>query len=615
MRPARISESLACTVRGRIFGVTLLLCSACGTATSHRITRGSQTGMTSPSAIPPDAGPTCPAIAASPPPPVEDCSARADGSSPVLDDFESGDLSLPSSEGRHGSWFTFTDGTTGCINSEVTTDSSSMALHLSGGGFTTWGAAVGTALNWSYMQQGLCSYDLSAYSGIRFRVRGNAVLRVVFPSRETAFASAGGGCPDSDGCYDEQGRSVVLTPDYQDVVVPFCSLSERGFGPDFGPLSLSNVTGVNFLIQSSDDFDVWLDDIAFVPRTTGQAATCAPLCPADELPIGITPTPDVTSLDPASTGVRLYTFDQATPDCGAITRRYLAYVPSALPAPTAAPIVMVLHGSSADAENMRFITQSRFEALADRDGFVVVYGNSAPSAATVPERPNGGAFRKTTGAATEVDDVAYLDLVVQDLVARGIVTGTNSVFLAGISDGGGLAYIAGANEPERYLGLALIAPFPGATPTPPVAAPASIIRRVLLTYSLTDPGMPAGYPSKLVPLGAAWAQAIGLHGSDLDAPTTKLLPDVVKEGANYQGTIPNALATRDSRAQEIDYGSDPVGPLCRVLQFDHAGHLWAVAHPNDDDRLVDEFGFRNQDMDMSDVAWSFFRSAVTSTSP
>jgi hypothetical protein len=74
---------------------------------------------------------------------------------------------------------------------------------------------------------------------------------------------------------------------------------------------------------------------------------------------------------------------------------------------------------------MRVVTQTRFEALADRDGFVVVYGNAAPGAATVPERPNGGGFRRAIGADTEVDDLSYLRLVIEDLVSQGVITGAN----------------------------------------------------------------------------------------------------------------------------------------------------------------------------------------------
>lgn len=604
-------------------GLLLSLSGACGstkarlsgtTATDARFDRGLDGSVGD---LVSDAGvePMCPAVVASSPP-LRDCAGRADGSSPIVDDFETGTLALPAAEGRSGQWYTFTDGTTGCIRSEIVTDASSRVLHLSGGGFTTWGAGFGTVWDWSNAQEGMCTYDLSAYSGIRFRARGNAWLRVTISSRETTFQSVGGTWPDDALALDAHGRNVVLTPDYQDFVLPFCAFSLRGVGPLSGPLDLTSATNLNFAINTTSNFDVWIDDIALVPHSMDAGVACAPVCPSDEVAIGIVPAPTVTTLDQTTTGVHLYTFPQSTKDCGTVTRRYLAYVPASLitssSGPTSAPIIIILHGSGADAEAMRAeITQARFEALADQDGFVVVYGNAAPSSFTMPEFPNGGSFRFDADA--EVDDVAYLRMIVDDLTARGAITGTNPVFLAGLSDGGGMTLFAGLRDPSRYLGLGLIMPFPGSPPPLPVATAGSTIRRVLLAYSLGDPGLPPGLPAQLVPLGPAWAQAIGVPADDVAAPIETALPDVVKEGDGYGGQVASALATEDSHAETIDYGSDPSGPLCRVISFDHAGHLWPVPNPQDNDTLIGEFGFRNQDLDMSDVLWSFFKSALPPT--
>jgi len=606
-------------VRMWTLGIVLSMSSACGTAKEAQSASQPDATAIATSADAADAGSVlaCPAVAAANPSPIASCALRGDGSSPLLDDFEDGTLFLPGLEGRRGMWYSFTDGTAGCLNMEVASDAASKALHVYGGGFSGGrDVGFGTNLAWSDAQQAKCTYDLSAYSGIRFRAKGDVNLRIVFESRETTFQSGGGLCPDSNGCFDRQGRSFVLTSEYQEFVVPFCSLGQMGFGPAFGPLNLADATAIDFLIDTTGKFDVSIDDIAFVPRPAGSSQACGLPCPQDELALGIVPQPEVTSIDQQATGVVLRTFGQATKDCGTITRRYLTYVPSSLKGPTDAPVVIVLHGSGADAESMRtFITQARYEALADRDEFVVVYGNAAPGSATVPERPNGGGFRKAVGSDTEVDDVAYLRLVIEDLVSQGVITGSNPVFLAGLSDGGGLVHVAGVNDPGHYLGLALIMPYPGPVPQLPVSAPGATIRRVLLAYSIGDPGLPAGYPSELVPLGPAWAEAIGLQAANVDAPADTLLPDVVNEGQGYTGSLPNALSTRDSRAEEFDYGSDPSGPLCRVLRFDHAGHLWPVPDPPYDGTVIGQFGFRNQDMDMSDVSWDFFRSALTGTGP
>ena len=560
-----------------------------------------------------DSSPSCPAIKSEPAPPVLACSFTASGAQPSVDDFNDGNLFLPSREQRVGSWYTFTDQTPGCFKLAVETSDSSPALHLTGGGFSNWGAGFGTSLAWSTAQNAMCTYDASAYSGVRFRARGNATLRLNFATRQSAFQSAGGDCPDSEGCFDQPGRSIALSADFKEFEIPFCSLAQAGFGSPSGPLDRSQLTGLTFLIQTTSKFDLWIDDLEFIPWREGQSRDCRVVCPADELALGITPRPGETSLDPQAQakGVHLSTFEQPTKDCGPIKRRYLSYIPSSLAPASDAPVVIVLHGIGADAEGMRdFVTRTRFETLADRDRFIVVYGNAAPGAGTVPERPNGGGFRKDPSAQTQVDDFAYLRSIIDDLLARAAISGKNPVFLTGLSDGGGMTHMAALHDPSRYQGIAPIMPYVATTVEGLPADGAFTFRRVLLGYSLSDPGLPAGYETQLAPLGLAWAKALGLSSAEQDSPKQISLPDTVKEGEDYQGTLPNALRTRDSRAEQIDYGTDPSKAQVRVLRFDHGGHLWPVANPPDGERELARFGFRNQDFDMSDAVWEFFRSSL-----
>jgi hypothetical protein len=106
----------------------------------------------------------------------------ATGTLPSLDDFNDGDLVLRPVEQRVGSWYSFTDQTAGCAKLSVEKGDSSSALHFTGGGFDKWGAGFCVALAWSLAEGGLCTYDVSAYSGIRFRARGNGTLRMTFTS-------------------------------------------------------------------------------------------------------------------------------------------------------------------------------------------------------------------------------------------------------------------------------------------------------------------------------------------------------------------------------------------------------------------------------------------------
>jgi poly(3-hydroxybutyrate) depolymerase len=212
-----------------------------------------------------------------------------------------------------------------------------------------------------------------------------------------------------------------------------------------------------------------------------------------------------------------------------------------------------------------------------------------------------------------VDDVAYLDAVLDDLRGRGVVDGKNAIFLVGQSNGGGMVIEAARRHPGRYTGFAALMPFAGLSPRPPQPQDGVQMARVLFAYSATDPGLPAGYITKLHALADGWAAAVGIPAAVIAAPARTTLADRVDEGASYAGSLPNALATRHSQGEQLDLRSPgaPAGaPAVRILSFDHAGHFWP--HPTQDTApfILEKWGLRNQDIDAADAVWSFFRDAA-----
>ena len=68
-----------------------------------------------------------------------------------------------------------------------------------------------------------------------------------------------------------------------------------------------------------------------------------------------------------------------------VQRRALIYAPARL-VPRPVPVVLVFPGYSTSSEAIAFYdTHTRFETLADRNGFVVVYGNGLPNPPTPRE--------------------------------------------------------------------------------------------------------------------------------------------------------------------------------------------------------------------------------------
>jgi polyhydroxybutyrate depolymerase len=498
------------------------------------------------------------------------------------------------------------------------TEAGHHALHMTASGWRDWGAGFGVPFRTDVSGQRSCAADASAFDGIRFRARGVGSVRVNVTTPALLPIAEEGTCDLGRACYDWPGAEVQLTPEWKTYELRFCGLSPVGWGRTTATVDRRRLHAVHFRLAENQSHDVWLDDLAFFttpPSAPSEAARCGPTCPLAAAPPDAVVAPALLSPRHAAAGLTVHTFAQPTKSCGPLTRRYLAYVPARLRAGSAAPVLIILHGYGASAESFRdYQTHGRFEALAERDGFITIYTNAAPGPASSVTVPNSGAWREPPSATDEVNDVAYLDAVLDDLRTRGVVDGTNPVFLVGQSLGGGMVIEAARQRPDRYAGFAAMMPFAGLAPRPPERLAETRLARVLFAYSLTDPGLPPGYVvNTLRPLVDGWAAALGIPPAIIAAPARTALPDRVNEGAGYQGSLPVALATRNSHGEQLDLvcpSGAGAAPAVRVLSFDHAGHFWPHAQQDTLSFILERWGLHNQDIDAADAIWAFFRDAA-----
>lgn len=324
-------------------------------------------------------------------------------------------------------------------------------------------------------------------------------------------------------------------------------------------------------------------------------------------PEGVVIAPGRLEPDEKQAGLRVFTFDQATPHCGPIARRYLSYRPHRAGDSPARAAVILLHGLGASAENFRsFQTHAAFERLADEHGFAVIYANGAPSSASHPKLANSGSWRAHPDPGTEIDDFVYLDTVVAEMKGRGDLAKDGDVFLVGQSNGGGMVLEAARQRPGVYAGVAAFMPFAGWRPPAPAAH--ENLPPLLLAYSDDDPGLPRGYAASLRTFLDGWLHALGADESALVSSETAL-PDRIDEGADYSGGATVLLATRKSHVSRGEVWSTKSGPrqvAAEVLHFDHAGHFWPYAVQDTAPWALSRWGFRNQDIDGADACWAFF---------
>jgi polyhydroxybutyrate depolymerase len=112
-------------------------------------------------------------------------------------------------------------------------------------------------------------------------------------------------------------------------------------------------------------------------------------------------------------------------------RTYILFTPDARPPAGELPLIVALHGGGGTAEQM--MSFSRFNAIAAREGFAVVYPQG-----TGRRWNDGRVFRGRS--ETDSDDVAFIRGVVADIATKGTPLDRQRIFAAGISNGGFMSF-------------------------------------------------------------------------------------------------------------------------------------------------------------------------------
>jgi polyhydroxybutyrate depolymerase len=138
-----------------------------------------------------------------------------------------------------------------------------------------------------------------------------------------------------------------------------------------------------------------------------------------------------------------------------LTRTYIAHVPPRVSHGRPLPLVLAFHGGGGNASG--FKAYAGLDALADREGFVVVYPDGSGRLGRRLLTWNAGGCCGYA-ASQNVNDVAFTLAVVRD-VARNVSIDPARVYATGHSNGAMMAYRLAAEASER---IAAIAPVAGA---------------------------------------------------------------------------------------------------------------------------------------------------------
>jgi poly(hydroxyalkanoate) depolymerase family esterase len=250
--------------------------------------------------------------------------------------------------------------------------------------------------------------------------------------------------------------------------------------------------------------------------------------------------------------------------CQAGSRTYKLYVPGRRNSPLTALVVM-LHGCTQSPDD--FATGTRMNEVAEERGFLVAYPAQ-------PKTANPSSCWNWFNPKDQLRDAGEPAIIAG--LTRAIVAEFNidsrRVFVAGLSAGGAMAVVMGANYPELYSAIGIHSGLPHGAAADVVSAFAA-----MRGESAPAPSAPLGAePSRRV-------RTIVFHG---DA-------DQTVHPSNGERIIAAAFASELNGRTETETGStggrdyvrsvtsDSTGvPLVEHWQIRGAGHAWAGGSPN-----------------------------------
>jgi polyhydroxybutyrate depolymerase len=251
------------------------------------------------------------------------------------------------------------------------------------------------------------------------------------------------------------------------------------------------------------------------------------------------------------------------------------------------PLVLMLHGGMGTSANIE--EYLNFTAVAASENFVAVYPQGI-SRAWNDARTNKALMSPNASTA---DDVAFLNGLVDDLIAKGVAD-PKRVYISGLSNGGFMAMRMACEAPDRFVAfVAMIASAPLTAAT--TCRPKRPLPMLLING--TDDGLVKFSPQAAaaqgnfgaVELAAFWGERNGCKGF-----TDMMLPDL----------DPADKSTISARR----YSGCPAKGDVELLTVNGGGHQPPSRGKVRDYPLLSRvLGVRNHDIDTAETVWAFFK--------
>ncbi|HMO50716.1 MAG TPA: alpha/beta fold hydrolase [Kiritimatiellia bacterium] len=266
-------------------------------------------------------------------------------------------------------------------------------------------------------------------------------------------------------------------------------------------------------------------------------------------------------------------------------RPFWTYVPASLNTTGHVPVVIVLHGGGQTPEDIMKIT--RFNDLADRYGFIVVYPSGT---GTNPRRLYWNVLLSRTFATQKsIDDFTYLDRVLHRLKSQ-LPVDEKAIFAAGFCQGAMLAYRLACDEQWSHR-LAAIAAVAGVMTVAPDDCRAERLVPILSFHGRRDPF-------------SRFDGGIAEKAPRLDRVSRPGVPETIAFWTGRGGlTAPPDTSASRGDARVSHYGPDENGYEVISWVLDNGGHTWPGGYHVLPEWMV---GPVNRDIHAGNLIWQFF---------
>jgi len=266
---------------------------------------------------------------------------------------------------------------------------------------------------------------------------------------------------------------------------------------------------------------------------------------------------------------------------GGVKRTYIVHLPAQYKEGQPYPLVFVLHGGTANAENA--IRMSQMNPKADKENFIVVYPNGTGKFEDKFLQWNDGS-RRSGQKENAADDISFFRQLISRLEKEHKID-PKRIYATGISNGGMMTYRLGCELSDV---LAAIAPVAGA-----------------LNYDKTAPTSPLsliifhGTKDEYVPYNGGFGKAAG--GKQR---TDKSVAYAVDYWVKHDGCVPVPKKEESGNIIKESYSGGKANTEVVLYTIKGGGHSWPGG--------INDLRYGNvdpptQEISATDLMWEFFK--------